>query len=179
MLLLRILLPVCRGCGHRMAATPVKAAHGNRIEAGLGLQSKWYRGVAQSGSASALGAEGRGFESLRPDHRSNNLEYIKSHSKLRCSEYCSGWLSFPLTPAVPAVYLCLAKIPSGHKMCPVPELGGHSGRGFRLRPGRRVIAKHDGSWQSAWRGLNRHTSPGDYPQFCSELIEGQAQAARS
>jgi hypothetical protein len=26
-----------------------------------------YRGVAQSGSASALGAEGRGFESLRPD----------------------------------------------------------------------------------------------------------------
>jgi hypothetical protein len=27
------------------------------------------RGVAQSGSASALGAEGRGFESLRPDHR--------------------------------------------------------------------------------------------------------------
>src|ERR1700761_1622424 len=35
----------------------------------------WYnrlerRGVAQPGSASALGAEGRGFESLRPDqHR--------------------------------------------------------------------------------------------------------------
>ena len=26
-----------------------------------------YRGVAQSGSASALGAEGRGFKSLRPD----------------------------------------------------------------------------------------------------------------
>ena len=26
------------------------------------------RGVAQPGSASALGAEGRGFESLRPDH---------------------------------------------------------------------------------------------------------------
>src|SRR5438105_898576 len=32
-----------------------------------------YRGVAQSGSASALGAEGRGFESLRPDHRIKNL----------------------------------------------------------------------------------------------------------
>ena len=30
------------------------------------------RGVAQSGSASALGAEGRGFESLRPDH--SNLQ---------------------------------------------------------------------------------------------------------
>ena len=27
------------------------------------------RGVAQPGSASALGAEGREFESLRPDHR--------------------------------------------------------------------------------------------------------------
>ena len=27
-----------------------------------------YRGIAQSGSASALGAEGRGFESLCPDH---------------------------------------------------------------------------------------------------------------
>lgn len=26
------------------------------------------RGVAQLGSASALGAEGRGFKSLRPDH---------------------------------------------------------------------------------------------------------------
>ena len=30
------------------------------------------RGVAQSGSASALGAEGRGFESLRPDHSSTH-----------------------------------------------------------------------------------------------------------
>ena len=28
------------------------------------------RGVAQPGSASALGAEGREFESLRPDHSS-------------------------------------------------------------------------------------------------------------
>ena len=34
------------------------------------------RGVAQSGSASALGAEGRGFESLRPDHPINLLERI-------------------------------------------------------------------------------------------------------
>src|SRR5579863_6713900 len=29
----------------------------------------WPRGVAQPGSASALGAEGRVFESRRPDHR--------------------------------------------------------------------------------------------------------------
>ena len=35
-----------------------------RLEAGdIG-----FRGIAQSGSASALGAEGRGFESLCPDH---------------------------------------------------------------------------------------------------------------
>ena len=32
------------------------------------------RGVAQPGSASALGAEGRVFESLRPDH--NDMKYI-------------------------------------------------------------------------------------------------------
>ena len=33
------------------------------------------RGVAQSGSASALGAEGRRFESCHPDHlRSHRLE---------------------------------------------------------------------------------------------------------
>jgi hypothetical protein len=31
-------------------------------------QNTWHRGMAQSGSASALGAEGRGFESLCPDH---------------------------------------------------------------------------------------------------------------
>jgi hypothetical protein len=31
------------------------------------------RGMAQSGSASALGAEGRGFESLCPDHRLGNI----------------------------------------------------------------------------------------------------------
>ena len=32
-----------------------------------------YRGVAQPGSASALGAEGRGFKSLRPD------QFLKPH----------------------------------------------------------------------------------------------------
>ena len=35
-----------------------------RLEAGDVV----VRGIAQSGSASALGAEGRGFESLCPDH---------------------------------------------------------------------------------------------------------------
>jgi hypothetical protein len=42
------------------------------------IQSALRRGVAQSGSASALGAEGRGFESLRPDHRFNYL--ARSHA---------------------------------------------------------------------------------------------------
>ena len=37
--------------------------------------SNTCRGVAQSGSASALGAEGRGFESLRPDQISD-IEHL-------------------------------------------------------------------------------------------------------
>ena len=37
------------------------------------------RGVAQSGSASALGAEGRGFESLRPDQGINDLTLSSAH----------------------------------------------------------------------------------------------------
>ena len=41
------------------------AAHARRSQA---LQFNVSRGVAQPGSASALGAEGREFESLRPDH---------------------------------------------------------------------------------------------------------------
>jgi hypothetical protein len=40
------------------------------------------RGVAQSGSASALGAEGRGFESLRPDHPLNIAIYRAQYAVL-------------------------------------------------------------------------------------------------
>ena len=40
------------------------------------------RGVAQSGSASALGAEGRGFESLRPDHYNTKIEEIATATVL-------------------------------------------------------------------------------------------------
>ena len=36
------------------------------------------RGVAQPGSASALGAEGRVFESLRPDHKKMNYIIYKN-----------------------------------------------------------------------------------------------------
>jgi hypothetical protein len=43
-----------------MAAKP----RGGTIRDTIEIES---RGVAQPGSASALGAEGRGFESLRPD----------------------------------------------------------------------------------------------------------------
>ncbi len=35
-------------------------------------QNIWHRGMAQPGSASALGAEGRGFESLCPDQDSGS-----------------------------------------------------------------------------------------------------------
>ena len=34
----------------------------------VGLKTASVRGVAQPGSASVLGTEGREFESLRPDH---------------------------------------------------------------------------------------------------------------
>jgi hypothetical protein len=43
---------------------------------------KQRRGVAQSGSASALGAEGRGFESLRPDHSFSTTYWITSRSPM-------------------------------------------------------------------------------------------------
>lgn len=49
----------------------------------------------------------RGFESLRPDHRINDLQEISTASKMHCSGYCSGWLSFPLTPGVLAVVYCV------------------------------------------------------------------------
>jgi hypothetical protein len=46
---------------------------------------KQRRGVAQSGSASALGAEGRGFESLRPDHK-----YSKFSNFLPLTSFANG-----------------------------------------------------------------------------------------
>ena len=64
-------IPCCwwSGCSRGCSAS-----EGSRI-GHAGLHSRFRdtikevrRGVAQSGSASALGAEGRGFESLRPDH---------------------------------------------------------------------------------------------------------------
>ena len=43
------------------------------------------RGVAQPGSASALGAEGRGFESLRPDHSyQHNIYILFKATRLLC-----------------------------------------------------------------------------------------------
>lgn len=41
-----------------------------QLARGVGVSGPYkHRGVAQSGSASALGAEGRGFKSHRPDHK--------------------------------------------------------------------------------------------------------------
>jgi hypothetical protein len=57
------------GVAHRLAGSrpSSRAGMGSRANR-FAIQSKrGRRGVAQPGSASALGAEGRGFESLRPD----------------------------------------------------------------------------------------------------------------
>src|SRR6185312_437399 len=54
--------------------TPV--SHRTRSQPDHDTIEAYCRGVAQSGSASALGAEGRGFESLRPDQIiKNSLKY--------------------------------------------------------------------------------------------------------
>ena len=41
--------------------------HAAKVHSAVRLEST-HRGVAQSGSASGLGPEGRRFESYRPDH---------------------------------------------------------------------------------------------------------------
>src|SRR5208283_453805 len=63
------------GAGERVLRSRWTAGHGsgtrrNRvtIEGVQSIGDSRFRGVAQSGSASALGAEGRWFESSRPDH---------------------------------------------------------------------------------------------------------------
>jgi hypothetical protein len=52
-----------------------------------------------------LGAEGRGFESLRPDHRINHLANSGNRLETHCSEDCSGsvisldpWSWFKVNP---------------------------------------------------------------------------------
>ena len=50
-------------CGTALAAQPLQR---NKKPIRATIEAA-RRGVAQPGSASALGAEGRGFESLRPD----------------------------------------------------------------------------------------------------------------
>ena len=42
-----------------------------------------FRGVAQSGSATALGAVGRKFESSRPDQRAAGPSWVQRHDALR------------------------------------------------------------------------------------------------
>ena len=57
----------------KTAPRSVKAAYQSSETAENTLSLKESRGVAQPGSASALGAEGREFESLRPDHQNQQL----------------------------------------------------------------------------------------------------------
>ena len=57
---------------HRVAAGARDAARIKRfLKSADRVTLNTSRGVAQPGSASGLGPEGRGFKSLRPDHVSN------------------------------------------------------------------------------------------------------------
>jgi hypothetical protein len=66
------------------------------------------RGMAQSGSASALGAEGRGFESLCPDQ---NLRGLRAHGKVPPNSYiirAHSRLRFCTDPSTGLKYIRLA-----------------------------------------------------------------------
>src|SRR5882757_1264546 len=84
----------CMACRQILCSGSASVDAGHVINAESPIESKDSRGVAQPGSASALGAEGRGFESLRPDHRINclALSYLSKFS-------CSGILVFRLESA--------------------------------------------------------------------------------
>ena len=58
------------------------------------------RGMAQSGSASALGAEGRGFESLCPDQfrRVHSGDIIRAPTYRRAAMYYPGQLAIMRVP---------------------------------------------------------------------------------
>jgi hypothetical protein len=54
-----------------------------RAEDAAALQSNECRGVAQPGSASALGAEGQRFESSRPDHSNRPVKRLSATASHR------------------------------------------------------------------------------------------------
>ena len=54
-----------------------------------------YRGVAQFGSASALGAEGRRFESCHPDHSTFIVRFIVMSESLDKSKIGPEWSLCP------------------------------------------------------------------------------------
>src|SRR5438874_742733 len=85
---------VLRSLASRRATAPstrssrMPVADAGQLE---GIATKGYltvigRGVAQPGSASALGAEGRVFESRRPDHK--NISPVDGLRR-RASTYCN------------------------------------------------------------------------------------------
>ena len=64
----------CKASGRK------KSKHYWRIQILVLLLSRYLqRGVAQSGSASALGAEGRRFESCHPDQIKKGNEAVRTH----------------------------------------------------------------------------------------------------
>jgi hypothetical protein len=60
------------------------------------------RGVAQSGSASGLGPEGRGFESLRPDHRFCGTYSFRRASVAFAKRAGSKWCAAALAAVLPS-----------------------------------------------------------------------------
>ena len=73
------------------------------------------RGVAQLGSALALGARGRGFESLRPDHFgvpvAQRIERGTSNPGVAGSNPAGDTISKPFTPQAIAAFLFPNKTP--------------------------------------------------------------------
>ncbi len=66
----RSLVRVARVAPSRNIAPPSRRAQARKVERlGSVCYSIWVRGVAQPGSAPALGAGGRPFKSARPDSR--------------------------------------------------------------------------------------------------------------
>ena len=85
-------------CADQQTARSTKSC----IQNGIVLTGSWlrYRGVAQPGSASALGAESRGFKSLRPDSKKSTGygESCNPFFVCSCGSSC-GFLKIALFPA--------------------------------------------------------------------------------
>src|SRR3954454_18269486 len=103
---------------------------------------RWRRrGVAQSGSASALGAEGRRFESCLPDHRSESLR-----SRCRAAPAAAYLLSHPGGQKMRVSPFLLA----GTMLCGSPAFADEGMWTFDNFPAAQVKAKYGVDITPAW-----------------------------